>query len=522
MSINNSYMTDGRELETERNLDRSIPINHPSNTARNHYDMQPAFMQSLHNRHGNANPQYHDMQPTQMRSLPIGHGNSTAYKFTGQEQNLSEFGSANSLQGWPASTHRGRDTSPQTGTIYNEHRTGSHRAQPESYATYDLRLARQDSLTNRPYLPQFGESDRPRQPGHEKQPLQKAGHAQPRRPKKTVKEPPPSKVRKNGQRKRKASQSIAPHDSVSNTGPNTKRQKTKPKPEEKPDFPCAACGAQNHNLDRHPYPDTAEGFVVGCIMHNTYSHSTDNCKTFNALDAWDQATLVVMKRPLMAPVWLGNRTTLTILTAARNPRPFPYDFGPYSPRFASRLADEDIFNDPGIQAQIQTEHRMINDLTTAKGRARLKDLGDWSSTQLREPLTATGAYETMTMDDWPVMNSIWMSAQLERLMHAMKHRRPHEQGMDHGPEVNPRHPPHPSYSHNVTYARPVSRISESDHGHLHSPIWHRVPDSYHGPRQGSTFMDGHSMQSIKEEREAPQYPYEDEADLRLSDNSDRY
>lgn len=59
----------------------------------------------------------------------------------------------------------------------------------------------------------------------------------------------------------------------------------------------------------------------------------------------------------------------------------------------------------------------MNDLTKAMGQARLERT--WRN---GHPLTANGAYEMMTADDWPVMNSVWLLAQLNKF----KHMKPHE------------------------------------------------------------------------------------------------
>lgn len=176
---------------------------------------------------------------------------------------------------------------------------------------------------------------------------------------------------------------------------------------------CIACGSAGHLPRRHPYANTAEGFLVGCVLHNTYSHATGDCEIFTRLSLERKVEILFIQRSSMAPVYVGEMPRLT-LANMDHASLLRRAHGPYTPGFASRIDSGSYQYDARIRGQMQNEGHVMNDLNTEIGRARLQDLEQWSATQVYDPFTKFG-YLHLAVGDWPTFGQEWAGQQYRRL-----------------------------------------------------------------------------------------------------------
>lgn len=195
---------------------------------------------------------------------------------------------------------------------------------------------------------------------------------------------------------------ISPGDSSPNTGRNNKRSKHRVQASE-----CVACHDPGHRLGKHPYANTEVGYLLGCIIHNTYSHTLAQCNVWAAEDRLSKYRKALEDRPSMAPVYIAGTLPTDILKDAqaetRRPITWTREAGPYTPGFMKMLNSDDL--SPSVRQQLEAGRR-INPPSEAN------DYLNWSGSQVRDPL-AEVMYEGII--NWSLPDATWEASELARL-----------------------------------------------------------------------------------------------------------
>lgn len=195
---------------------------------------------------------------------------------------------------------------------------------------------------------------------------------------------------------------VSPGDSSSNTGQNSKRSKRQVQTSE-----CVACHDPGHRLGKHPYANTEAGYLVGCIIHNTYSHTLAQCNVWAAEDPLSKYQKALQDRPSMAPVYIAGTLPTDILKDAEaetgSPVTWARKAGPYTPGFMKTLNSGDL--GPLVWQQLEAGRRI-------NAPSEANDYLNWSGSQVRDPL-AEVMYEGII--DWPLPDATWEASELTRL-----------------------------------------------------------------------------------------------------------
>lgn len=118
--------------------------------------------------------------------------------------------------------------------------------------------------------------------------------------------PTASSRKRNRSRGPRDDKSINPDDSRSEAGPRTNKRPRR-------DASCVACFSLDHKLADHPYSNTEEGFLLGCIIHNSYTHTLAECRDWQAMDSILQIRMAIMNRVSKAPIYLRGQTPTSLM-----------------------------------------------------------------------------------------------------------------------------------------------------------------------------------------------------------------
>lgn len=200
-------------------------------------------------------------------------------------------------------------------------------------------------------------------------------------------------------------------DSSSNTGQRSKRPNRKTEAQERELAACPACFDPSHDLAHHPYANTRAGYLVGCIIHNTYSHKLTEFRLWNGYSPMMKCIAALQDRPCMAPVYVAGKSPIDIINDAAHETGVStiwlWGSGPYTPGFMTMLSSGQLT----IQVwQKFNQGRCINDPYLSK------DLKTWSDTQVIDP-DSDSLYTGVI---WPTFDTEWEKMELARLYTASK------------------------------------------------------------------------------------------------------
>ncbi|KAI2778191.1 hypothetical protein F4815DRAFT_501484 [Daldinia loculata] len=114
-------------------------------------------------------------------------------------------------------------------------------------------------------------------------------------------------------------------------------------PASAPSFPpapvCGNCNKQGHILTRCPGPVDEDGFVSGCVLHNTKQHSCDECYILKTLQIGVHFELLVKCRSGLPPIRSEESNWVRLATRFQDRRLEAY---PLTRSFSLKLSEEVI------------------------------------------------------------------------------------------------------------------------------------------------------------------------------------